>query len=188
MGAVLCARGDAEAKGVVERANGYLETSFLPGRRFADPDDFNAQLEGWLVAANSRVHASTRARPSERIWEDRGSMVALPPVLPDPALRFSVLVGRDHYVRVDTNDYSVHPRFIGRRVEVRIGLDEVVVSCGADEAARHRRSWASHRTLTDPAHSRARTAMRQAAAAPPPQEAEVECRDLADYDRALGVA
>lgn len=46
MGAVLCARADPEAKGVVERANRYLETSFLPGRRFADPDDFNAQLEG----------------------------------------------------------------------------------------------------------------------------------------------
>lgn len=188
MGAVLCARADPEAKGVVERANRYLETSFLPGRRFADPDDFNAQLEGWLVKANHRVHETTRARPSERIWEDRGAMVALPPVLPDPALRFGVLLGRDHYVRADTNDYSVHPRFIGRRVEVRVGLDEVVVTCGTEEAARHRRSWASHRTLTDAAHARARSAMRELAAAGRAPEAEVESRDLADYDRALGVA
>ncbi len=40
MGAVLCQRGDPEAKGLVERANGYLETSFLPGRRFEDVADF----------------------------------------------------------------------------------------------------------------------------------------------------
>jgi hypothetical protein len=53
MGAVLCQRGDPEAKGLVERANGYLETSFLPGRRFADLDDFNRQLHGWLVRANN---------------------------------------------------------------------------------------------------------------------------------------
>jgi transposase len=30
---------DPEAKGLVERANGYLETSFLPGRRFAGVTD-----------------------------------------------------------------------------------------------------------------------------------------------------
>jgi transposase len=36
MGAVLCQRADPEAKGLVERANGYLEPSFLPGRRFED--------------------------------------------------------------------------------------------------------------------------------------------------------
>ena len=35
---------DPESKGIVERANGYLETSFLPGRSFASPADFNAQL------------------------------------------------------------------------------------------------------------------------------------------------
>jgi transposase len=34
MGAVLCARGDPEAKGLVERANRYFEMSFLPGRSF----------------------------------------------------------------------------------------------------------------------------------------------------------
>jgi transposase len=41
---VLCDPGDPEAKGLVERANGYLETSFLPGRSFASPQDFNVQL------------------------------------------------------------------------------------------------------------------------------------------------
>ena len=45
-------------------------------------------------------------------------MRAFPPVLPDPALRFSTRLPRDHYVRVDTNDYSVNPRFVGRRIEV----------------------------------------------------------------------
>jgi transposase len=39
--AVLCRLRDPEAKGLVERANGYLETSFLPGRVFASREDFN---------------------------------------------------------------------------------------------------------------------------------------------------
>jgi hypothetical protein len=41
---VVCRPADPEAKGLDERANGYLETSFLPGRRFASPAGFNAQL------------------------------------------------------------------------------------------------------------------------------------------------
>ena len=64
MGAVLCQRGDPEAKGVVERTNGYLETSFLPGRRFVDVADFNRQLTTWLRRANNRIHATTKVRPS----------------------------------------------------------------------------------------------------------------------------
>lgn len=41
-------------------------------------------------------------------------MLALPPVLPDVSHRSSVRIGRDHYVRFGTCDYSVHPRAIGR--------------------------------------------------------------------------
>lgn len=41
---VLCKPNDPEAKGLVERAHRYLETSFLPGRSFRDPEDFNPQL------------------------------------------------------------------------------------------------------------------------------------------------
>jgi transposase len=57
---------DPETKGLVERANGYLRTSFLPGRSFASAADFNAQLTGWLtVVANPRKHATTGMFPAE---------------------------------------------------------------------------------------------------------------------------
>jgi hypothetical protein len=39
---------DPESKGGVERMNGYFETSFLPGREFASPADFNTQMGLWL--------------------------------------------------------------------------------------------------------------------------------------------
>ena len=56
MGMVVLRPGDPEAKGLVERATGYLETSFLPGRRFSSPADFNSQLTAWLEKANRRIH------------------------------------------------------------------------------------------------------------------------------------
>ncbi len=181
----LCAPADPEAKGVVERTHDYYERSFLPGRRFEDVADFNAQFTNWLRRANQRIHATTKVRPCEAIFEDRGAMLTFPPVLPDPSWRFSTRLPRDHFVRVDTNDYSVNPRFVGRRVEVRVTLDEVTVACEGTEVARHRRCLAKHQTLILAEHMRALRAMRIEAqlAARPPAETFVEERDLSVYDR-----
>jgi transposase len=188
MGGLLCQRADPEAKGLVERANGYLETSFLPGRRFEDAADFNRQLAGWLRRANQRIQATTKVRPADAVYEDRGAMMPFPGVLPDPALRFGVRLARDHYVRVDTNDYSVNPRFVGRRVEVRVELDTVVVTCDGTEVARHRRCLAKHQSLLAAEHARVLGAMRADARVASAFADAVEERDLSVYDRALGVA
>jgi transposase len=188
MGVRLCGPADPEAKGMVERTHHYYETSFLPGRRFEDVDDFNRQFSGWLRRANNRIHGTTRRRPAEAIFEDRGAMMAFPPVLPDPSWRFTTRLPRDHYVRVATNDYSVNPRFVGRRVDVRVTLDEVIATCDGTEVARHRRCLAKHQTLLAPDHSRALRAMRAEAQLAAMLVDDVEERDLADYDRALGVA
>jgi transposase len=183
MGAVLVGPNDPEAKGLVERANGYLETSFLPGRSFEDIDDFNRQLGVWLKRANQRIHGTTRVRPSEAILEDRGAMMAFPPVLPDPSWRFSIRLPRDHYVRVDTNDYSVNPRYVGRRVDVQVTLNEMVVVCEGVEVARHKRCLAKHQTLLTGEHARILRQIRAEAAEPKPVEVTVEERDLAVYDQ-----
>ena len=190
MGSVVLAKGHPERKGCVERVNGYLETSFLPGRRFADRDDFNTQLGDWLEhKANVRVHAGLRCRPSERIDEDLAAMIALPPVLPDMDSHRDLRLPADHWVRHHTNDYSVHPKAVGRRVHVTVNDDLVVVTLGREVVARHDRVLASHVTLTDPAHDKAREAARALAAAPRPTlNADVEVRDLAVYDRATGAA
>lgn len=184
----LCGPADPEAKGMVERTHRYYETSFLPGRRFDDVEDFNRQFTSWLRRANNRIHGTTRRRPAEAIFEDRGSMMGFPPVLPDPSRRFTTRLPRDHYVRVDTNDYSVNPRFVGRRVEVRVTLDEVVVCCDGTEVGRHRRCLAKHQTLLQPDHARVLRMMRAEAQLASTLVGEVEERDLAVYDRALGVA
>jgi transposase len=49
--------------------------------------------------------------------------------------RFSARLARDHYVRLDSNDYSVHPAVIGRRIEITADLARVRVWCGGKLAA-----------------------------------------------------
>ena len=184
-----CKPADPEAKGLVERANGYLETSFLPGRSFSGPYDFNAQLTDWLRRANSRHHRRIECRPTDRLDADRAAMVTLPPVAPAVGWRTSTRLARDHYVRVASNDYSVHPSVIGRLVEVVADLEQVTVTCAGHNVARHERCWAMHQTITDPAHAEAAAVMRRACiqAVAAPAELEVEQRRLSDYDAALGV-
>src|SRR3954465_564295 len=45
---LVCKPRGPEAKGLVERFHDYLERSFLPGRSFTSPADFNSQLQQWL--------------------------------------------------------------------------------------------------------------------------------------------
>jgi hypothetical protein len=86
-------------KGLVERVNGYLLTSFLPGRTFTSTADFNAQLLDWLMTvANRRTHATTRRIPSETLTADRAAMAALPPVAPITGTTTTTRFGRDYYV------------------------------------------------------------------------------------------
>jgi transposase len=148
---IQCRPRDPEAKGLVERANGYLETSFLPGRRFAGPADSNAPVTGW---------------------------------------RISTRLPRDHYVRLDSNDYSVHPSVIGRKVEVAAGLEEVTVTWQDRLVARHPRCWAAHQSITDPAHTAAAAQLRQERRliTARPADTDVQQRALSDYDQILGTA
>jgi transposase len=184
----ICDPGDPEAKGLVERANGYLETSFLPGRSFASPGDFNAQLAGWLVLANQRQRRALGCAPADRIEADRAAMLRLPPVGPVTGWRSSLRLPRDHYVRLDSNDYSVHPAAVGRRVEAAADLERVRVFCEGRLVADHERCWARHQTLSDPAHLTAAARLRRDRTARPRVTTDdVEVRCLADYDQAFGL-
>jgi len=187
---IICEPGDPEAKGLVERANGYLETSFLPGRTFSSPADFNAQLADWLAVVNQRRRRVLGCAPTDRIQADRAAMLPLPPMAPVTGWRSSLRLPRDHYIRLDSNDYSVHPAVVGRRVEVAADLDRVQVWGDGRLVADHGRCWARHQTLSDPAHLQAAAQLRHQRAVlgrPPKHAEEVQLRCLADYDVAFGL-
>jgi hypothetical protein len=188
---VVLPRREPEHKGIVERNNDYLERSFLPGRSFASPADFNAQMGEWMLLANSRPKRVLGCAPADRIDADRAAMAPLPPIT-ESSLGWHnrIRLPRDHYVRLDTCDYSVDPAVIGRMVDVRADLDQVTVTCEGRLVACHDRSWVAHQTLTDPEHKQAADVMRAARLreklAAPPAAVEVEQRDLSRYDALLG--
>jgi len=179
---------DPESKGLVERRNGFFETSFMPGRDFASPADFDAQLTDWLAKANARVVRTIKARPVDLLDADRAAMLPLPPVAPVVGWVNRVRLGRDYYVRLDSNDYSVDPNVIGRFVDVHADLAGVQVRHEGRLVAVHDRVWARGMTITDPLHVAAAKVLREQYQLPRPADPdEGLARDLADYDRAFGL-
>jgi transposase len=113
IGWVILDRGDAQAKGALERSHRFMRSNFLPGRQFANPADFQLQLDGWCDRVNRRVHRTIRAVPAERLVMERERMRPLPARLPDTDRRFVTRVPLQPYVRVDRNDCSIDPMFAG---------------------------------------------------------------------------
>jgi len=186
---ILLPPRDPESKGVVERRNGWFETSFMPGRVFESPADFNTQFADWLDTANTRVVRTTKSSPVDRLDVDRAAMLALPPIPLHLGWRNKIRLGRDYYVRLDTNDYSVDPSVIGRMVDVSADLERVRVRAAGRIVAEHERVWARGMTATDPAHVKTAAVLRKQFQQPRlvPDSGDL-VRDLADYDRAFGLA
>ena len=177
----FCEPADPQAKGAGERLQGYAETNFEPGRRFANDLDFQDQLDAWFSKINARTHKTLRARPVDRLAEEHRMMAPLPAVMPDTARRWVMRVPPDPHLRLDTNDYSLDPALVGRRVEVRADQREIraIVLDSGEIACEHQRSFARHRTTTALEHARALRDARQ------PTETPVEVRPLARYDQLI---
>jgi transposase len=175
----FCQPADPQAKGAVERLQGYAETNFEPGRMFANELDFQEQLDAWFARVNARIHKTLKLRPIDRLAEELRAMVALPEQMPDTARRWVIRVPPDPHLRFDTNDYNLDPALVGRRVEVIVDQRTVTaVALDTGElACRHTRMFARHRTVTALEHARALKAGRGV-----PAETPVEVRPLARYD------
>jgi len=173
---------DPESKGLLERLHRYMRTNFEAARRFRDPDHFQSQLDAWMKKANEREHATLRERPVDRLVKEQRCMRPLPSRMPQTERRFARRVPAQPYLRFDTNDYSIDPRVVGRRVEVTIDQRNVSAYCldTGEVVASHRRCFAKRCTLTDRDHQALLDVLRGRRR--PHNEVEVDERPLALYD------
>ncbi len=179
--------GRPESKGQVERTNGYLQTSFLPLRRFDSLQDAQDQHDVWArEVAHHRHHRRVGGRVEEAWAVERGFLRALPDPLPDTDARLEVRVSKDSFVRVGSADYSVPPGLAGRRVQLRLSPKAVVVFVDGTELARHVRSFVPADVVLLPAHARALRLAREARAGLRRGDVEIPAVDLHRYDRLVG--
>jgi hypothetical protein len=183
---IQCRTRDPEAKGLVEGANGYLETSCQAAPSRARRTSTLSSRTGWSrptrPSTGRRAAArSTASRPTgQQCWPCHRSLRG-PAGLP--------LCG---CLKITTcawtaNDYSVHPAAVGRLVEIRADLHRVTITCMRQVVATHARCWARHQCLTDPDQLAAAAALGAQQHHRPRSGEQVEQRSLADYDAAFGL-
>ena len=132
---------------------GYTRRNFLvPIPSFESFDSLNSHLEERCLErmeAKLRGHTETIG---ERMERDLDALLALPAVPYDASDRHTTRVSSLSLVRYRTNDYSVPVAYGHREVLVRGYVDEVVISCGTEVIARHRRSYKRDDSVFDPVH------------------------------------
>ena len=132
---------------------GYTKRNFLvPIPSFDSFDALNAHLEERCL---ERMEAKLRGQSEtigERMERDLDALQPLPAVPYDASDRHLTRVSSLSLVRYRTNDYSAPVAYGHREVLVRGYVDEVVISCGTDVIARHRRSYDRDDFVFDPVH------------------------------------
>jgi transposase len=145
-------------KGKVERSVSYLRDSFLNGRTFTGLDDLNTQGRHWLGSvANLRLHATTQARPCDRLLEETLTPGAgLNPYQVTHSTARTV--GVEALVRFEKSDYSVPARWVGTRVTVDAGDNVIVIRARDLIVAEHPAASGPGQRIESPAHVRERWA------------------------------
>jgi len=151
--------GDPDRKGRVEAPFRFIERNFIPGRRFADWADLNAQAKDWCDKVNATYKKHIRAIPMELYVQERPYLKPLPVWAPEVYRLHQRFVDLAGYVSLHTNRYSVPADWISRQVEVRETKDHVHIEDGLRKCVTHRRRigvFGQRSTLKEHFHPRPR--------------------------------
>ncbi|MHC4108863.1 MAG: IS21 family transposase [Planctomycetota bacterium] len=145
--------GKGNDKGKVEGLVGFARRNFLVPMPHAESfETLNARLEEHCrrrLDDRLRRHTETIG---ERLARDRAAFLALMPPPYDACDRRPGRVSSLSLVRYKSNDYSVPVAYGHREVLIRGYVGNVVISCGAETIARHRRSYEREDLVFDPLH------------------------------------
>lgn len=140
-------------KGKVEGLVGYVRRNFLvPIPRADSFDSLNRQLEEECLKRRERMLRGHKETVGKRFEADRKCLLELPPFPYDACDKVNTRASSQSLVRYKTNDYSVPVAYGHREVHVRAYVHEVVISCGAEEVARHERSYEKEDFIFNPLH------------------------------------
>lgn len=145
--------GKGNDKGNVEGVIGYGRRNFLvPAPRFDSFDDLNAWLEERCLKRHNDIVRGHSEPIGNRLMRDLDALMVLPAVPYDACEKVSTRATSISMVRYRNNDYSVPVAYAHHEVQIRGYVHEVVIGCGAEVIARHRRSYEKADMVFDPMH------------------------------------
>ena len=145
--------GKGNDKGKVEGLVGYVRRNFLvPIPRFDSFDSLNRYLAEHCQKRRDKKLKSHKETIGERFERDREKLLPLPVFPYDACDKVRTRVSSLSLVRYKTNDYSVPVAFDHRDVQINAYVHTVIIHCGTEEIARHKRSYEKEDYVFDPLH------------------------------------
>jgi len=142
-------------KGRVENGVGYFKKNFLAGLELSSLDALNAAARQWLQAvANVRIHGETHQKPQDLFEQEKSALRPLTLHTYDLASVSTASVSRRCRVTLDTNHYSVPPRYAGARLILKAYPDRLCLYHQDQLVAEHPRSYERHLDFEKPEHVR----------------------------------
>jgi transposase len=140
-------------KGNVEGMVGYTRRNFMvPAPRYGSFDDLNAHLEQKCLARQDDKLRGHNMTIGTRLVSDLDALMGLPVAEYEACDHVSTRATSISMVRYRSNDYSVPVAYAHHDVHVRGFVHEVIIGCGNEIIARHKRSYASADMIFDPLH------------------------------------
>lgn len=150
-----CGVRQAQEKGRVENAVGYIKKNFLRGLEMPPWLSLNLAARQWLeTVANVRVHGTTHKTPLELFSQEAPHLKPVAAHPYDVATVLQVSVNSQFRVKLDTNRYSVPARFAGSILTMKVYPTTLTLIHQDQIVAEHQRCFDRHQDLEHPDHAR----------------------------------
>jgi hypothetical protein len=132
---------------------GYTRRNFMvPAPRYDSFDDLNAHLEQRCLERKGDKLRGHDQTIGDRLMSDLEALMGLPVAEYEACDHVSTRATSISMVRYRSNDYSVPVAYAHHDVHVRGFVHEVIIGCGNEIIARHKRSYTSAGMIFDPLH------------------------------------
>lgn len=130
----------------------------LGHHRFVSLDELNTALSTQVASINTRTPFRGQQFSRTALFEaaEQVELRQLPEQPWQPVTWRKAKVNRDYHIELATVKYSVPYGYVGRRVDVKITGERLVVCCDGEIIAEHVVESRKHVFVTDPAHVPAR--------------------------------
>lgn len=150
-----CAPYRARTKGKDESGVKYVKRNCIAGRQFDSWEHLEEHILWWMrEIADLRIHGTTGEEPLSRFERDEkqslNDLEGKPPFF--QIREFKRVVHNDCCVEVDNNRYSVPWQLVKQQVTVQVVNDEVIITQGATEIARHSLCFGKKQSSVNPEH------------------------------------
>jgi transposase len=165
----------AKTKGKVERMNGFIKTSFLPGRTFGDMADAQRQFTEWIAEINLRRHRTHGEIVAERFAREQPLLLPLRAGMPAITRAARRVVTAEGMIEYETNRYEIPRGHRGQTVLVRDDGGMLRIYFGDELLCEHTISRGRRKVVP----------LQKRESKPPILDIAIEQRSLAEYDEAI---